>query len=106
MNNSNSIISDSMHINTISKYMIFTMLFMIITTSIFFYVPYFIHDRELHTKRTNTLHNYTIHNYRKVNTSRQYNNTNNTYFTKRETPEEYFNTYILKDVQYYYMLVH
>lgn len=92
--------------NRISEYMLFIMVFMIITMSIFFYVPYFIHKRELHTIRTETPRNCIIHNYTKVDTSKKYNNTNETYFTKRETPEEYFNTYILKDIQYYYMLVH
>lgn len=92
-------------ITRITKYMLFVTVFMIITTSIFFYVPYFIHKRELHATRTETPHNYTTHNYTNAYTSKKYNNTNNTYFTKRETPEEYFNAYILKDIQYYYMLV-
>ena len=95
----------------ITKYMLFVTVFIIITTSIFFYVPYFIHKRELRTTRTETplnctIHNYTTHNYTKIDTLKECNNTKDTYFTKRETPKEYFNTYILKDIQYYYMLVH
>ena len=90
----------------ITKYMLFITVLIMITTSIFFYVPYFIHKRELHTTRTEITHNYTIHNYTKADTLKQCKNTNNTYFTKRETPEEYFNTYIVKDIEYYYMLIH
>ena len=93
-------------IKQITKYMLFVTVLIIITTSIFFYVPYFIHKRELHTTRTETPRNCTIHNYTNTDTLKKYNNINDTYFKKRETPEEYFNTYILKDIQYYYMLVH